>query len=87
MENILTDKQKLDILNTFEKIYDNIKSIVTQLWKDIKEFLLKSEKAYKYLKIYYKTHNNRIKKKQIAKIVKLFKKNIKNNIIFDKIRQ
>ena len=29
MENILTDKQKLDILNTFEKIYDNIKSIVT----------------------------------------------------------
>lgn len=74
MENILTDKQKLDILNSFEKIYDNIKSIVTQLWKDIKEFLLKSEKANKYLKIYNKTHNNRIKKKQIAKIVKLFKK-------------
>ena len=72
MENILTDKQKLDILNTFEKIYDNIKSIVTQLWKDIKQFLLKSEKANKYLKIYNRTHNNRIKKKQITKIVELF---------------
>ena len=72
MENILTDKQKLDILNTFEKIYDNIKSIVTQLWKYIKEFLLKSEKANKYLKIYNRTHNNRIKKKQITKIVELF---------------
>ena len=72
MENILTDKQKLDILNTFEKIYDNIKSIVTQLCKDIKEFLLKSEKANKCLKIYNRTHNNRIKKKQITKIVELF---------------
>ena len=72
MKNILTDKQKLDILNTFEKIYDNIKSIVIQLWKDIKQFLLKSEKANKYLKIYNRTHNNRIKKKQITKIVELF---------------
>lgn len=72
MENILTDKQKLDILNTFEKIYDNIKSIVKQLWKEIKEFLLKNEKANKYLKIYNRTHNNRIKKKQITKLVELF---------------
>lgn len=72
MENILTEKQKLDILNTFEKIYDNIKSIVKQLWKEIKEFLLKNEKANKYLKIYNRTHNNRIKKKQITKLVELF---------------
>ncbi len=72
MENILTDEQKQNIINAFKKIYDNIKSIVTQLWKDIKQFLLKSEKANKYLKIYNRTHNNRIKKKQITKLVELF---------------
>lgn len=73
MENILTDEQKQNIINAFNEIYDNLKRIVTQLWKDIKQFLLKSEKANKYLKIYNRTHNNRIKKKQITKVVELFK--------------
>ena len=74
MENILTDEQKQNIINAFNEIYDNLKRIVIQLWEDIKEFLLKNDKVNKYLKIYNRTHNNRIKKKQITKIAKLYKK-------------
>lgn len=61
------------VLEVVNKIYDSIRKIVEQSWKEIKEFLLKNEKANKYLKIYNRTHNNRIKKKQITKLVELFK--------------
>ena len=60
------------VLEIVNKIYDSIRKIVEQSWKEIKEFLLKNEKANKYLKIYNRTHNNRIKKKQITKLVELF---------------
>ena len=75
----LTEGQIQKVIETFQevleivnKIYDSIRKIVEQSWKEIKEFLLKNEKVNKYLKIYNRTHNNRIKKKQITKLVELF---------------
>lgn len=79
----LTEEQKQEIIDKFievfqtvskavEEVYNAIKEIIVKLWNDLKEFITKEEKLKKYLKIYNRTNNNRIKKKQLQKIVKLF---------------
>lgn len=81
---ILTEQQKQEIidkliatlqsaLKVIEEVYNTIKGVITQLWKNLKVFLEKNKKCIKYMKIYNRTHNQRIKKKQIAKILKLLK--------------
>ena len=81
---ILTEQQKQEIIDklteTFqsvfkivEEVYNAIKEVITQLWRNLKVFLEKNKKCIKYMKIYNRTHNQRIKKKQIAKILKLLK--------------
>lgn len=85
MENtiILTEQQKQEmidrlteelqpVLKAVEEVLNAIKEIVIQLWKSLKVFLEKNQKCIKCMKIYNKTHNQRIKKKQISKIIKLF---------------
>lgn len=80
---ILTEQQKKEIidkltetlqstLKVIEEVYNAIKEVITQLWKNLKVFLEKNKKCIKYMKIYNRTRNQRIKKKQITKLVKLF---------------
>lgn len=84
MENTLTEEQIQDIKNALQKVIEISEKIcrviielAKQLWENLKQFILKNEKAIKYIKIYNKTHNNRIKKKQITKIIKLYENNKK----------
>lgn len=65
------------VLKAVEEVLNDIKEIFIQLWKSLKVFLEKNKKCIKYMKIYNRTHNQRIKKKQIAKILKLLKEKIK----------
>lgn len=87
MENTatLTEEQKQQIKETIKKLADALKPVIqaiektiealrkfyVEMWNNLKEFISKHEKARKYIKIYNKTHNQRIKKKQITKILKL----------------
>lgn len=61
------------IIKSVEKVWNTIKEIVVKLWNNLKDFITRHEKVKKYLKIYNRTNNNRIKKKQITKILKIFK--------------
>lgn len=58
------------VVETVEKTIKAFKELFVQLWKNLKDFINKNEKAKKYLKIYNRTHNQRIKKKQIKKFLK-----------------
>lgn len=87
MENAitLTEKQKQEIqeavnklIQAFELVMQEVKKaieafkeICAQIWDNLKDFINRNEKARKYLKIHNITHNLRIKKKQITKILKL----------------
>ena len=87
MENAisLTENQKQEIQETVnklikafeslmqeaEKMIKELKEIFVQIWNNLKDFINRNEKARKYLKIYNRTHNQRIKQKQITKILKL----------------
>lgn len=80
----LTEEQKQEIIDKFieafeqiskvvEKVLNTVEEIVVKAWNNLKDFITRHEKAKKYLKIYNRTNNNRIKKKQITKILKIFK--------------
>lgn len=98
MENTLTEEQAQQINEVIEnlieslepifealrKICEEIKDFLVETWLNLKEFIEKNEKVKKYFKIYNKTHNQRIKKKQITKIIKLFIK-IEQSTKFDTI--
>lgn len=65
-----TFKTLMKTVNEFIKI---LKEWLKEVWINLKTFIEKSFKAQKYISIYNRTHNQRIKKKQVSKIFKLFK--------------
>lgn len=65
-ENLVKIFQNL--IEVFEQVWEKVKKIFIKLWKEI---ISKNQKIKKYLSIYARTHNERIKRKQIAKIRKI----------------
>ena len=72
----LTQEQIDNLIDAFNKVAE----VVKEVWKKIKEVFTEFinninfeelNKINKYSKIYMRTHNQRIKKKQICKILKL----------------
>lgn len=52
-----------------------VMKVIMQIYKKIKEILFtRWSKIYEYIKIYRRTKNKRIKKKQITKIEKILQK-------------
>lgn len=66
------------IENIKKQIIEVVKPVmkaIMQIYEKIKEILLKKwSKIYKYIKIYRRTKNKRIRKKQIAKIERILQK-------------
>ncbi len=75
MKNIITEEQ---IENIKRQIIEAVKPIIEaimQIYEKIKKILFKRwSKIYEYIKIYRRTKNKRIKKKQITKIEKILQK-------------
>ena len=80
MENIdsLSEEQKQAVLEAFgklkeifEKAWKLVKEKLIEIWKSFKEIIEKNVKVRKYIRIYNRTHNKRIKKKQITKMRKI----------------
>lgn len=75
MDYIIAEKQ---IENIKRQIIEAVKPIIEttmQVYEKIKEILFKNwSQIYKYIKIYKRTKNKRIKKKQITKIEKILQK-------------
>ena len=75
VENIITEEQ---IENIKKQIIEAVKPVmksIMEIYEKIKEILLKKwSKIYEYIKIYKRTKNKRIKKKQITKIEKVLQK-------------
>lgn len=79
----LTEKQKKiiekfeeafkSLIETIEEFIKIFKEWLKEAWINFKAFIEKSIKAKKYIYIYNRTHNQRIKKKQVSKILKLYK--------------
>lgn len=69
------------IENIKRQIIEAVKPVmktIMQIYKKIEEILFKKwSKIYKYIKIYRRTKNKRIKKKQIANIEKTLQKHLK----------
>lgn len=85
MENTLTEEQikkimeqLIEIIKPIVKsileIYKKIKEMLIKNWLKLKSFIEKGDRVNKYIKIYKKTKNRRIQKKQVAKIVKMLQK-------------
>ena len=68
-ENLVKTVQNL--IEVFEQVWKEVKETLIQLWNSFKEIINKNQKVKKYLSIYARTHNQRIKKKQITKIRKI----------------
>ena len=60
-----------ELIEVYKQVWKNVKEIFIQLWDSFKEIISKNQKVKKYLAIYVRTHNQRIKKKQITKIRKI----------------
>lgn len=59
------------IVKSILEIYKKIKEMLIKNWLKLKSFIEKEDRVNKYIKIYKKTKNRRIQKKQVAKIVKM----------------
>ena len=78
MKNTITEERIEDIKRQIIEATKLVMKITMQIYKKIKEILLKEwSKIYEYIKIYRKTRNKRIKKKQITKIEKIVQKYLK----------
>ena len=60
-----------NLIKAFKQVVEKVKEVLIQLWNRFKEVIIKNQKIKKYLGIYGRTHNQRIKKKQITKIRKI----------------
>ena len=78
----LTDEQRQEMINnlteafnsiikTVEKVCNAIKEVFVEMWKSLKYIIEKNIKIKKYISIYNRTHNQRIKNKQIKLIRKV----------------
>ena len=78
VKNTITEERIEDIKRQIIEATKLVMKITMQIYKKIKEILLKEwSKIYEYIKIYRKTRNKRIKKKQITKIEKIVQKYLK----------
>ncbi len=84
----LTEEQKKELIEKFKEVFKPLMETVNEfikilkewlkeVWINFKTFIEKSFKAQKYISIYNRTNNQRIKKKQVSKILKLFKEKIR----------
>lgn len=82
MENTITEEQMENIksqiieavkpvIKVIMQIYENIKDYFVKLWLKLRTFI---EEIDKFYKIYKRTKNKRIQKKQISKIIKILQK-------------
>lgn len=75
MENTMTEKQMENIKSQIIEAVKPVIKVIMQIYEKIKEILFKRwSKIYEYIKIYRRTKNKRIKKKQITKIEKILQK-------------
>lgn len=78
VENTITEEQIEKIKRQIIEAVKPVMKTIMQIYKKIKEILFKKwSKIYKYIKIYRRTKNKRIKKKQIANIEKILQKHLK----------
>ena len=77
MENTIAEEQIenikkaiIEVAKFVIQIYERIKDCFVKLWLQLKAFVEKN-KIDKFYKIYKRTKNRRIQKKQITKIIKL----------------
>ena len=59
------------VIEKIVQIYENIKDYFVKLWLKLRTFI---EEIDKFYKIYKRTKNKRIQKKQISKIIKILQK-------------
>ncbi len=84
MDNVidLTEEQRQELINNLtevfstvveavEKLFNAVKKFFVELWENLKYIVEKSCKVQKYIRIYNRTHNQRIKKKQLKLIEKV----------------
>lgn len=82
MKNTMTEEQMENIksqiieavkpvIKVIMQIYENIKDYFVKLWLKLRTFI---EEIDKFYKIYKRTKNKRIQKKQISKIIKILQK-------------
>lgn len=75
MENTMTEEQMENIKSQIIEAVNPVIKVIMQIYEKIKEILFKRwSKIYEYIKIYRRTKNKRIKKKQITKIEKILQK-------------
>lgn len=75
MENTITEEQIENIKKAIIEVVKPVMEKIIQMYERIKKILSKKwPQIYKYIKIYRKTKNKRIKKKQITKIEKILQK-------------
>ena len=78
----LTNEQKEELINnltevfnsiieTVQKVYEDIRKVFVKMWESLKYIIEKGSKVKKYICIYNRTHNRRIKNKQIKLIRKV----------------
>lgn len=78
MENTISEEQIEKIKRQIIEAVKPVMKTIMQIYKKIEEILFKKwSKIYKYIKIYRRTKNKRIKKKQIANIEKILQKHLK----------
>lgn len=75
MGNTITEEQIENIKRQIIEAVKPIMETIMQVYEKIKEIFFKDwSEIYKYIKIYKRTKNKRIKKKQITKIIKILQK-------------
>lgn len=75
VENTMTEEQIENIKSQIIEVVKPVMKAIMQIYEKIKEILFKKwSKIYEYIKIYRRTKNKRIKKKQITKIEKILHK-------------
>ena len=75
VENTIMEEQIENIKRQIIEAVKPVMKVIMQIYEKIKEILFKRwPKIYEYIKIYRRTKNKRIKKKQITKIEKILQK-------------
>lgn len=75
MENTIMEEQIENIKRQVIEAVKQVMKVIMQIYEKIKEILFtRWSKIYEYIKIYRRTKNKRIKKKQITKIEKILQK-------------
>ena len=75
VENTIMEEQIENIKKQIIEVVKTVMKAIMQIYEKIKEILFKKwSKIYEYIKIYRRTKNKRIRKKQIAKIERILQK-------------